>query len=664
MTEFNYTPSGNTQVKPQVVNVNQASTTSRTLDAISKAVGTVGQAYVQKAQTDKKDNYIQASTEANSVRYAYSQQLASTENPAEKAQYFENYKLALTSLEEGYELDDNYSLMLQNSNQAHINSQEIVINTELKQYRTDLLNEGTMQGLIAMSGSSKEDITHFLQDNKEGYLSLGHEEKDINTMMLASVVSSKQATLSTATSYSQVKAIKQDVKDITKLLDPKLVGKDVYNKAINDILQAEKVMSDNEFKNLSLAKSSGKKDIFYKQLDKVDALGLIDTERKALEKASFKQAKAQANTDAIKMYENSDEYRYFQSTPAEYKEQMRLFGYKDDFKIIKYNEEYKAYNAYNPSTTPLSFVGEKHHELGIRKAKVTIENSIRNKDIFTAMEVSAKSGQVQQLKDLTTSIMSNDNPTTMAKQLPVLIGMYNQDKALVVNKFMNPEQRASFHYMRYVLQNKGTISEGDILRMADVKSSKAKILIPRKPFNEAFEGDPDLITKRDTYDALYRYIGDADKVVEFMKEDKEASTVGVIDVGTSGKRGYSDDQIEKAFKPVIDTFEQLFTGTDISLKHHKETDTMWLYSNGYPQQDLRLDYKLYMDASNIQNRIDMEGSAWETAKANLFLRIDDTLQPTQDRISNFSFRANPERVQELKNIFSPEYWYGKLYKGE
>ena len=290
MAEFNYTPSGNTQVKPQVVNVNQASTTSRTLDAISKAVGTVGQAYNQY-QKDENANY---KYEASNAIFQATQSMwdrSANINPTDVEGTLamkNDYRNQIQSILDTTPLSDADRITLQNSSRKmdedlslmYIKRKhkidKVAVEEGVTAYMTNIRNNNLATGI-----DEKAVISGFKTDLKN----VGHTDASASSHLAKALYNSKLASVNSETNVKQLKLLEQETNKAVLGIDSKLKGTNEWE-AFNGIIakQVEAIQAKTyeematKANDFSITDSAFKKDLDLKK----EAGGIKDIDYRLL----------------------------------------------------------------------------------------------------------------------------------------------------------------------------------------------------------------------------------------------------------------------------------------------------------------------------------------------------------------------------------------------
>ena len=299
MAEFNYTPSGNTQVKPQVVNVNQASTTSRTLDAISKAVGTVGQAYVQKLDTDNKVNYNNAKKAYREKKIEFLNGIDGVANDSQAYKaHIDSFRATTQGLTEGLHAEHAEAFLGANENflMYQTFNVEKLQEKEAFEYTSDAINATTnlyggkvTNDYLVDIESNILEATEFdrikRQDAEE--LIASHRLDYIKTTMTKENIN-----------YETLKSLQEDQEKLLKNYPKLKNGKS--DKAVTAFIQEHKNSLDS-IENSKVSLAIGNKDVddFNKYNDRALTNTAIDKETHALNRIKF--AKGITNTKEMQM---------------------------------------------------------------------------------------------------------------------------------------------------------------------------------------------------------------------------------------------------------------------------------------------------------------------------------------------------------------------------
>lgn len=242
---FNYTPTNNVKVNTQPVMVNQKADlkASKAFQNISNLVKAGTQAYTTYEDTKDKTSLIEASNEANEAHKWYSQEINKTTDPYKQNEVLQQYTTALDSIEQGYELKDEYKKTFTSSNLKFRGEQERVIGKRVLAQQIADTDEGLGNLAASLAGAPSTEIATVMKDATTAYTNLGLSKELASDKIFATVVNKKIEAFNIDPLYSDLSQLEKEVESFVQAFDPKLKNKEndtKYKKLLSDLKDEQK----------------------------------------------------------------------------------------------------------------------------------------------------------------------------------------------------------------------------------------------------------------------------------------------------------------------------------------------------------------------------------------------------------------------------------------
>ena len=270
---FNYTPTNNVKVSTQPVMVNQKADlgAAKAFQSISNLVKAGTQAY--GAYEDKKDktSLIEASNEANEAHKWYSQEINKTTDPYKQNEVLQQYTTALDSIEQGYELKDEYKKTFTSSNLKFRGEQERVIGKRVLAQQITDTDEGLGNLAASLAGAPSTEIATVMKDALTAYTNLGLSKELASDKIFATVVNKKIEAFNIDPLYSDLSQLEKEVESFVQSFDPKLKNKEndtKYKKLLSDLKDEQKGLAKAHLETFLSSEAVGQKE-FEEEADSV-----------------------------------------------------------------------------------------------------------------------------------------------------------------------------------------------------------------------------------------------------------------------------------------------------------------------------------------------------------------------------------------------------------
>lgn len=539
---FGYTQTDNVRVdtRPTMVNQRPDMRAADAFNSISSLLQTGVKAYGMAKESKQKDSFLEASKEANSLYDWYSGEVNKTEDAYEKANILEQYKTGLSSIKEGYQLSEENALTFDNATKRFVGSQTMAIDTIVKKQQVSDIDSGMTEIFKTMVSSPIEDVAKMMKDASSAYDVVGMDKKEVSDKLFSMYASIKINGLQTKEAWAtDASTITQELKDVAKAYDPKLIGKDSYTKFIG-------------------------------QLDKI------------------KTIQSQSMKDSVKIFEASDEFKNYIVPPKDYLTFLESNNVADaKAKAIIYNKDYEMLSKYDPiNVHPDSTANP---ELAKKRANLVINQAMQGGDYVTALNVIDTTGEVGGLRAAVTTGINSNDVNTLNNTANIVRKMFNMNSVAMIDKVLtNETDRAIGMYLSHLVETSGQITETDVAFIDKAKQNKERYPLS-KEFNENFKKDYgttyDFAKNKQVASIMAKMGVPEDKIEEHFKAyyDKTIIT-DVIDMSGVGNLPYSNDIIEEALTPILDDFKAT-NFTKPSFVYNPGTQTMWLANEGIITQD-------------------------------------------------------------------------------
>ena len=287
---FNYTPTNNVKVNTQPVMVNQKADlgASKAFQSISNLVKAGTQAYTTYEDTKDKTSLIAASNEANEAHKWYSQEINKTTDPYKQNEILQQYTTALDSIEQGYELKDEYKKTFTSSNLKFRGEQERVIGKRVLAQQIADADEGLGNLAASLAGAPSSEIATVMKDAATAYTNLGLSKELASDKIFATVVNKKIEAFNIDPLYSDLSQLEKEVESFVQSFDPKLKNKEndtKYKKLLSDLKDDQKGLAKAHLETFLSSEAVGQKEFD----EEADSLSHAFSK---LEISNMKEAKA------------------------------------------------------------------------------------------------------------------------------------------------------------------------------------------------------------------------------------------------------------------------------------------------------------------------------------------------------------------------------------
>lgn len=287
---FNYTPTNNVRVSTQPVMVNQKADlgAAKAFQSISNLVKAGTSAYNKYEEAKDKTSLIEASNEANEVHKWYSQEISKTTDPYKQNEVLQQYTTALDSIEQGYELKDEYKKTFTASNLKFRGEQERVIGKRVLAQQIADTDQGLGNLAASLAGAPSKEIATVMKDASTAYTNLGLSKEQASDKIFATVVDKKIEAFNIDPLYSDLSQLEKEIESFVQSFDPKLKNKENdtnYKKLLSDLKKEQKGLAKAHLESYLSSEAIGQKDFDAE----ADSLAHVFS---PLELSNMKEAKA------------------------------------------------------------------------------------------------------------------------------------------------------------------------------------------------------------------------------------------------------------------------------------------------------------------------------------------------------------------------------------
>lgn len=289
---FEYNIGNQVKVNTQPFQVNQKPDlrAAKAIESVNKMVQAGAKAYNTYQQEKDTTSFYEASKEAREVQSWYDNTISSTNDAYEKESILNQYKIAMDSISQGYELEDKYREAYANAYDSFLSSQQRAIGAAVTQRKisdtTKVINDIS---LSLVNGDAELSIPIIKESIKElsTLVDTDEAESSVINMFIGNrinnIIKDKDKILE-----KDIKQVKSDLATFIKKAAPKLTGKELdvkLNTTLQTLIKAQKETATAKMNNLLISEATTQK-MFEKELDKYPHIF------EKIEIANFKEKKA------------------------------------------------------------------------------------------------------------------------------------------------------------------------------------------------------------------------------------------------------------------------------------------------------------------------------------------------------------------------------------